>query len=76
MPDQIALPSNVAECSSDATQEIDLVESVITACGGDPYVAVRELLADADFLRGELYTASCLLSRGIGRGWRPRYERV
>lgn len=76
MPEQLALPIAAAECSPEATKEVDLVESIIQACGGDPRAAVRELLADADFLRGELYTASCLLSRGIGRGWRPRYERV
>jgi hypothetical protein len=76
MPEQLALPIADAERPPAQPQEIDLVESVIRACGGDPRTAVRELLADADFLRGELYTASCLLSRGIGRGWRPRYERV
>lgn len=76
MPEQLALAIDVEECTSKEPQEVDLVESVIRACGGDPRAAVRELLADADFLRGELYTASCLLSRGIGRGWRPRYERV
>ncbi|MEF3134640.1 hypothetical protein OS035_24595 [Rhizobium sp. 268] len=76
MPEQLALPIAAVECSPEATKEVDLVESVIQACGGDPRAAVRELLADADFLRGELYTASCLLSRGIGRGWKPRYERV
>ncbi|NKQ73468.1 hypothetical protein C3Y89_24550 [Rhizobium sp. UPM1132] len=67
---------DVAECAPGSAQEVDLVESVITACGGDPRAAVRELLADADFLRDQLYTASCLLSRGIGRGWTPKYERV
>ncbi|WP_210264314.1 hypothetical protein [Rhizobium ruizarguesonis] len=76
MPDQLALQIDVAECAPGSAQEVDLVESVITACGGDPRAAVRELLADADFLRDQLYTASCLLSRGIGRGWTPKYERV
>lgn len=76
MPEQLALAIHVEECPPEAGQEVDLVESVIQACGGDPRAAVRELLADADFLRGELYTASCLLSRGIGRGWKPKYERV
>jgi hypothetical protein len=37
---------------------------------------VRELMADADFLRDQLYTASRLMSQGYGRGWKPRYERV
>ncbi|MEY9198477.1 hypothetical protein ABIA16_003593 [Sinorhizobium fredii] len=56
--------------------EVDLIDSVLAACGGDPRLAIQELLADADFLRDQLYTASCLLSRGIGRGWTPKYERM
>lgn len=53
-----------------------VVETVLIAHGGDARAAVCELLADADFLRDQVYTASCLMSKGIGRGWRPRYERV
>lgn len=76
MPDQLALNIDTEECPPEPAKEVDLVESVINACGGDPRAAVRELLADADFLRDQLYTASCLLSRGIGRGWKPQYERT
>ena len=53
-------------------QEID---AVIEAYGGDARVAVRELLADTDFLRDQLYTASALVSKGYARGWKPSYER-
>lgn len=53
-------------------QEID---AVIEAYGGDARAAVRELLADADFLRDQLYTAAALVSKAYARGWRPRYER-
>lgn len=59
-------PANVPE------PEVDLV---IEACGGDARAAVRELLADADFLREQLYTASRVMSAGYARGWRPRYDR-
>lgn len=55
-----------------ATQEVD---AVIDAHGGDARAAVRELMADADFLREQLYTASMLVSKGYARGWKPRYER-
>lgn len=48
---------------------------VIEAYGGDARAAVRELLADADFLRDQLYTASVLVSKGYARGWKPQYER-
>ncbi|MDH2088540.1 hypothetical protein N5K21_07370 [Rhizobium pusense] len=49
--------------------------SVLTAFGGDALAAIRELLADADFLRDQLWIASSLVSKGISRGWRPQYER-
>ena len=35
--------------------EIDLVDSVLDVCGGDARLAIRELLADADFLRDQLH---------------------
>ncbi|MBY5318189.1 hypothetical protein [Rhizobium leguminosarum] len=63
MPEQLALQIDVPECAPEPAQEVDLIESVIRACGGDPRAAVRELLADADFLRDQLYIASCLLSK-------------
>ncbi|MCW5706749.1 hypothetical protein [Shinella sp.] len=48
---------------------------IIEAYGGDARAAVRELLADADFLRDQLYTASVLVSKGYARSWKPQYER-
>jgi hypothetical protein len=62
--------------ATSATPEPDIVDSVIAANHGDAKAAIGELLLDADFLRDQLYTASCLMSDGMGRGWRPRYERV
>jgi hypothetical protein len=32
-------------------------------------------MADAAYLRVELYVARKLLSKGIGRGWRPTFDR-
>jgi len=55
--------------------EVDMVEAIIRHFNDDPRQAVRELLLDADFLRDQLYIASQLLSQGISRGWRPKYER-
>lgn len=57
-------------------REIDLADAMIAAHGGDARMAVRELMADADFLRHQLYTASRLMSQGYSRGWRPKYERL
>lgn len=54
----------------------DMIANLLDFHNGDYRKAIEELLLDADFLRDQLYTASCLISRGMGRGWRPRYERV
>lgn len=56
--------------------EIDLVDAMIFAHGGDARRAVLELMLDADFLRDQLATAAVLMSRGYSRGWRPKYERL
>ena len=39
------------------------VDAVIEAYGGDARAPVRELLANADFLRDQLYIASALVSK-------------
>lgn len=70
---QLGLFEDTEQASS---EEIDLVDAVIAAHGGDVRQAIRELLADGDFLREQLFTASQLLSQGFTRGWRPKYERV
>lgn len=57
-------------------REVDIADAVLKAYGGDARVAIRELLADADFLRDQLHTASVLVSKGYARSWRPKYERV
>jgi hypothetical protein len=72
--EQLCLFEDTEQAS--ASEEIDLVEAVIAAHGGDARRAIRELMADADFLRDQLYTASQLMSQGFVRGWRPRYERL
>ena len=56
--------------------EVDLADAMIYANDGDARRAVAELMLDADFLRDQLYTASKLMSRSYGRGWKPKYERV
>ena len=56
-------------------QGVDIIDTILTVHQGDHRKAIEALLLDADFLRDQLYTASCLISHGMGRGWRPRYER-
>ncbi|CAN7155495.1 hypothetical protein [Rhizobium sp. LjRoot254] len=67
---------NVGSFERSPRQEVDLVDAMISAHGGDARRAVAELMLDADFLRDQLYTASRLMSQCYGRGWKPKYERV
>lgn len=76
MAQQLALDIPDTETGTQSSPEPDLAVSILKAAGGDPLVAIRSLLLDADFLRGQLFIASALMSKGIGRGWRPQYERV
>lgn len=57
-------------------ENIDMVRALLDAHRGDYRSVVVALLEDNDFLRDQLYTASCLMSSGLSRGWKPRYERV
>lgn len=59
----------------DPQTDIDVIDALLAAHGGDHRAAMKELLLDADFLRDQLYTASCMMSQGLSRGWRPKYER-
>lgn len=76
MSHPLALDIATEETDIQSPPELDPAESILTAFGGDALAAIRELLADADFLRDQLYTASCVMSAGMARGWKPKYERV
>lgn len=76
MSQQLALDMPNEETDTQAPHEVDLAVSVLAAAGGDPLVAIRSLLEDADFLRDQLFIATSLMSKGVGRGWKPKYERV
>ncbi|MBM7324144.1 hypothetical protein JS562_13625 [Agrobacterium sp. S2] len=71
---QLSLDVDLPEPGFEA--EVDLADAVLQAYGGDAERAIRELLRDADFLRGQFYVASQAMSPGYARGWRPKYERV
>ncbi|MBY5775988.1 hypothetical protein ACCT08_01180 [Rhizobium johnstonii] len=76
MSQQLALDIPVEETGTQSPPEVDLAVSVLSAFDGDALAAIRELLADTDFLRDQLYTASCIMSSGMARGWKPKYERA
>lgn len=76
MSQHLALDVDVVESVAHSAPDVDIAASMLRAHDGDALATIRELLADADFLRDQLWIASSLMSRGIGRGWRPQYERV
>lgn len=41
----------------------------------NPKAAIRSLLDDCKHLRQQLALAESMMSRGMARGWTPRYER-
>ena len=76
MAEQLALHVEIPETAGCPPLEVDLAASVLRAPNGDTLAAICNLLADADFLRDQLFIASSLMSKGIGRLWKPRYERL
>lgn len=76
MAQQLALDISTSGTGTPSFDTVDLAAAVLSAHGGDALGAIRALLADADFLRDQLWIASNLMSKGVGRGWRPQYERT
>jgi hypothetical protein len=74
--DKLCLDVNEPEARPATVPNADLVGALLDAYRGDYRAAIEALLDDADFLRDQLYTASCLMNKGMGRGWKPKYERL
>ena len=51
------------------------LEEVLAYHDGDALAAVKTLLDDCRHLRGQLAITECAMSRGLTRGWRPKYDR-
>ncbi|KZS51510.1 MULTISPECIES: hypothetical protein [Rhizobium] len=51
------------------------VEAVLAWHDDNPKAAIRSLLDDCKHLRQQLALAESMMSRGMARGWTPRYER-
>ena len=51
------------------------VQAVLAWHDEDAMAAIRTLLLDCRHLRGQLALAEGLISSGMGRGWRPSFER-
>lgn len=54
----------------------DIIGAILAYHHGDARAALEDVLADADFLRGQLFAAQRLISQGRGREFRPKYERI
>ncbi|MBY5552354.1 hypothetical protein HFO41_11785 [Rhizobium leguminosarum] len=51
------------------------VEAVLAWHDDNAKAAIRSLLDDCKHLRQQLALAESVMSRGMARGWTPRYER-
>ncbi|QND39017.1 hypothetical protein HB771_16590 [Rhizobium leguminosarum bv. viciae] len=51
------------------------VEAVLARHDDNAKAAIRSLLDDCKHLRQQLALAESVMSRGMARGWMPRYER-
>lgn len=56
--------------------EPDIIDALLHHHDGNARAVIADLLADADFLRDQLWIAQNLMSKGMGRGWKPKYERI
>lgn len=54
---------------------VGTAQVVLDAFGGNALAALQSVIADAEFLCDQLETASGLISHGLVRGWKPKFER-
>ncbi|MGO4440074.1 hypothetical protein [Rhizobium sp. RAF56] len=52
------------------------MQAVLAWHDEDAKAAIKTLLLDCRHLRTQLATAEILISRGMGRGWRPLFDRA
>lgn len=53
----------------------DRARVILDDHAGDALAALRTVIADAEFLCDQLETASMLISPGLVRGWKPKFQR-
>ncbi len=54
--------------------QFDQVASVLSLFGGDAHAAIGALLAELQFVRGQLALSEAGMSVGFTRGWVPSFE--
>lgn len=52
----------------------DRARAILDDHAGDALAALRTVIADAEFLWDQLETASMLISLGLVRGWKPKFQ--
>lgn len=68
------MPAEAARIE-DPTADEDLAQAVLEAHDGNALAALRTVIADAAFLHDQLETATHLISPGLVRGWKPKFNR-
>ncbi|TIX89282.1 hypothetical protein [Rhizobium sp. P44RR-XXIV] len=53
----------------------DRARVILDDHAGDALAALRTVIADAEFLFDQLETALMLISPGLVRGWKPKFQR-
>ncbi len=68
-------PARTQSPHSGPETQVSELEAVLAYHGGDAHAAVETLLADCRHLRQQLALTEGVMSRGMVRGWTPRFER-
>jgi len=66
----------VEACQIEVSPSLDdRARIILDDHAGDALAALRTVIADAEFLCDQLETASMLISPGLVRGWKPKFQR-
>lgn len=63
------------QTQSEPQTEVNELEAVLAYHDGDALAAIETLLADCRHLRQQLVLVEGIMSRGMARGWSPRFDR-
>lgn len=69
------MPAQVCQIET-APNLNDRARVILDDHAGDALAALRTVIADAEFLCDQLETASMLISPGLVRGWKPKFQRA
>lgn len=67
---------SVARETKRTLTDVEMAQQLLDVCGGDALMALRSVIADAEFLCEQLETASLYLSPGMVRGSKPKLSRA